>query len=54
MTGRLTTLNEVGKITERIIMEILEAGISSYYEKLMHGRENKVRKLLILRGNKIN
>jgi len=37
MKGTLRTLKGVGKVTERIILEILETGSSSYYEKLLTG-----------------
>ena len=37
MKGRLQELKGVGKVTERIITEILETGSSSYYEKLLKG-----------------
>jgi len=33
--GQLKMLKGVGKVTERIIVEILETGTSSYYEKLL-------------------
>lgn len=32
----LTTLKGVGKVTERIILEILDTGTSGYYEKLLY------------------
>ncbi len=35
MKGTLQTLKGVGKVTERIILEILETGTSKYYEKLL-------------------
>ena len=37
MKGNLQKLKGVGKITEGIILEILETGSSSYYEKLLLG-----------------
>ncbi len=37
MKGNLQKLKGVGKTTERIILEILETGSSSYYEKLLVG-----------------
>ena len=35
--GELRRLRGVGKTTERVILEILETGSSSYYEKLLRG-----------------
>ena len=35
MDGELQKLKGVGKVTESIILEILETGSSSYYEKLL-------------------
>lgn len=35
MKGQLRTLKGVGKVTDRIILEILETGSSAYYEKLL-------------------
>lgn len=37
MKGELRNLGGVGQVTEKIILEILEAGSSSYYEKLLLG-----------------
>jgi len=37
MKGELRNLGGVGQITEKIILEILETGSSSYYEKLLLG-----------------
>ena len=37
MKGDLRKLKGVGKVTEGIIMEILETGRASYYEKLLTG-----------------
>ena len=34
---RLQQIKGVGKVTERIITEILDTGTSSYYEQLLHG-----------------
>ena len=34
--GRLTTISGVGRVTERIIEEILETGRSAYYESLVY------------------
>jgi DNA repair photolyase len=38
MKGNLRQINGVGPATERIILEILETGSSSYYEKLLAGK----------------
>ena len=35
MKGKLRSLKGVGKVTERIILEILDTGRCSYYEKLL-------------------
>ncbi|MCK5258497.1 MAG: hypothetical protein KAJ69_03170, partial [Thermoplasmatales archaeon] len=35
MNGELQKLKGVGKVTEGIILEILETGRSSYYKKLL-------------------
>ncbi len=37
MKGTLRTLKGVGKVTEGLILEILETGHCSYYEKLLTG-----------------
>lgn len=37
MKKQLRTLKGVGKVTERLILEILNTGTSSYYEKLLAG-----------------
>ena len=37
MKGDLQKLKGVGRTTERIILEILNTGTSSYYEKLLTG-----------------
>jgi len=37
MKEELTKLRGVGRTTENIILEILETGISSYYEELLAG-----------------
>jgi DNA polymerase/3'-5' exonuclease PolX len=37
MKGELRKLKGIGKTTEGIILEILETGSSSYYEKLLTG-----------------
>jgi len=37
MKGELQKLKGVGKVTEGIILEILETGSSSYYKKLLTG-----------------
>ena len=37
MKGNLQDLKGVGAVTERIILEILETGTSSYYERLLCG-----------------
>ena len=38
MKENLRQINGVGATTERIILEILETGTSSYYEKLITGK----------------
>jgi hypothetical protein len=37
MKKQLRTLKGVGKVTERLILEILNTGTSAYYEKLLSG-----------------
>ena len=37
MKGTLQTVKGIGKVTENIILEILETGTSSYYETLLNG-----------------
>lgn len=37
MKGKLRDLKGIGRTTERIILEILETGTSSYYERLLRG-----------------
>jgi len=37
LRGNLQSLKGVGRVTERIIQEILDTGTSAYYEKLMYG-----------------
>jgi DNA polymerase/3'-5' exonuclease PolX len=37
MKTNLRSISGVGSFTEKIILEILEAGSSSYYEKLLSG-----------------
>ena len=37
MKGKLQTLKGVGNVTERIILDILNTGTSSYYKKLLYG-----------------
>jgi len=37
LRGKLQTLKGVGRVTERIILEILDTGTSSYYMKLLYG-----------------
>ena len=41
MKGGLTNISGVGRVTEEIILEILETGSSEYYEKLMKGSEEQ-------------